>query len=159
MIDSLVLPGTETLDVRDKEAVAKRIKGAVSAKQHGLEDVLCPLIAEVGSVRLPMASATVLQTPASPAGNMNGSWFAAVHSGPTVGTAARLIHSPSSPKAKHTQTKGPGSPHSIHYAGVHRRVPEEPSQLQCGQCARGEDPRWRRHRLCCCAGHGGCCVL
>ena len=49
VIDSLVLQGTETLDVRDKEAVAKRIKGAVSAKQHGLEDVLCPLIAEVGS--------------------------------------------------------------------------------------------------------------
>lgn len=49
VIDSLVLPGTETLDVRDKEAVAKRIKGAVSAKQHGLEDVLCPLIAEVSS--------------------------------------------------------------------------------------------------------------
>ena len=49
MIDSLVLPGTETLDVRDKEAVARRIKGAVSAKQHGLEGVLCPLIAEVGS--------------------------------------------------------------------------------------------------------------
>jgi T-complex protein 1 subunit theta len=49
VIDSLVLPGTETLDVRNKEAVAKRIKGAVSAKQHGLEDVLCPLIAEVHS--------------------------------------------------------------------------------------------------------------
>ena len=48
MVDSLVIPGSETLDVRDKVAVAKRIRGAVSAKQHGLEDVLCPLIAEVG---------------------------------------------------------------------------------------------------------------
>ena len=42
-----MLPGSETLDVRDAGAVAKRIRGAVSAKQHGLEDVLCPLIAEV----------------------------------------------------------------------------------------------------------------
>lgn len=43
-----MLPGSETLDVRDKAAVARRIRGSVSAKQHGLEDVLCPLIAEVG---------------------------------------------------------------------------------------------------------------
>lgn len=47
IIDSLVLPGTDKLDVRDKAAVARRIRGAVSAKQFGLEDVLCPLIAEV----------------------------------------------------------------------------------------------------------------
>jgi hypothetical protein len=53
VVDSLVLPGTETLDVRDREAVAKRIKGAMSAKQHGLEDVLCPLIAEVRGLGSP----------------------------------------------------------------------------------------------------------
>lgn len=64
MIDSLVLPGTETLDVRDREAVAKRIKGAVSAKQHGLEDVLCPLIAEVRSLGLPRSAPRLLRTPA-----------------------------------------------------------------------------------------------
>lgn len=42
IIDSLVIPGSETLDVRDKAAVAQRIKGSVSSKQYGYEDVLCP---------------------------------------------------------------------------------------------------------------------
>lgn len=46
VIDSLVIPGSETLDVRDVKAVARRIRGSVSAKQYGLEDVLCPLIAK-----------------------------------------------------------------------------------------------------------------
>mmetsp|Transcript_11966 Transcript_11966/g.35927 ORF Transcript_11966/g.35927 Transcript_11966/m.35927 type:complete len:556 (-) Transcript_11966:2647-4314(-) len=46
IIDTLVIPGSDKLDVRDRAAVAKRIRGSVSAKQQGLEDVLCPLIAE-----------------------------------------------------------------------------------------------------------------
>lgn len=46
IIDSLVIPGSEELDVRDKDLIATRIRGSVSAKQHGLEDILCPLIAQ-----------------------------------------------------------------------------------------------------------------
>lgn len=45
-MDTLILEGSETLDVRDKAAVAQRIKGSVSSKQYGYESVLCPLIAE-----------------------------------------------------------------------------------------------------------------
>lgn len=36
---------TETIDVRDKAVVAERIKGSVSSKQYGYEDLLAPLIA------------------------------------------------------------------------------------------------------------------
>lgn len=46
IMDTLILEGSETLDVRDKAAVAQRIKGSVSSKQYGYESVLCPLIAE-----------------------------------------------------------------------------------------------------------------
>ncbi|PSC71471.1 T-complex theta subunit [Micractinium conductrix] len=46
ILDTLVLPGTDTLDVRDKAPVAQRIKGSVSSKQYGYEDLLAPLIAE-----------------------------------------------------------------------------------------------------------------
>lgn len=35
----------ETIDVRDKAVVAERIKGSVSSKQYGYEDLLAPLIA------------------------------------------------------------------------------------------------------------------
>lgn len=45
-LDALVLPGSETLDIRDKDSVAKRLKGSISSKQYGFEDTLCPLIAE-----------------------------------------------------------------------------------------------------------------
>jgi hypothetical protein len=43
----LLLPlcSPETLDVRDKAAVAQRIKGSISSKQYGYEDLLAPLIA------------------------------------------------------------------------------------------------------------------
>ena len=44
--DSMVISGSDTLDVRDASAVAQRIKGSVSSKQFGYEDLLCPLIAE-----------------------------------------------------------------------------------------------------------------
>lgn len=33
------------MDVRDKAAVAERIKGSVSSKQYGYEDLLAPIIA------------------------------------------------------------------------------------------------------------------
>lgn len=46
ILDTLVVPGTETIDVRDKAVVAERIKGSVSSKQYGYEDLLAPLIAE-----------------------------------------------------------------------------------------------------------------
>lgn len=46
IIDSLVIPGSDKLDVRDRATVARRIRGSVSAKQYGLEDVLCPLISQ-----------------------------------------------------------------------------------------------------------------
>ncbi len=46
IMDSLVIGGSEALDVRDAAAVAARIKGSVSSKQFGYEDLLCPLIAE-----------------------------------------------------------------------------------------------------------------
>jgi hypothetical protein len=81
VIDSLVLPGTETLDVRDKAAVAKRIKGAVSAKQHGLEDVLCPLIAEVSAPALQWSARSPHSgAPALPAVMRTAQQFAAAWS-------------------------------------------------------------------------------
>ena len=42
----MVIAGSDTLDVRDAAAVAARIKGSVSSKQFGYEDLLCPLIAQ-----------------------------------------------------------------------------------------------------------------
>ena len=46
IMDTLVMSGSDTLDVRDAHAVSERIKGSVSSKQFGYEDLLCPLIAE-----------------------------------------------------------------------------------------------------------------
>ena len=47
IMESLVLPGSDKMDVRDPVAVAKRIKGSVCSKQYGYEDLLSPLIAKV----------------------------------------------------------------------------------------------------------------
>ncbi|CAL5423632.1 unnamed protein product [Camellia sinensis] len=38
--------GSEKMDVRNKDEVIKRMKAAVASKQFGLEDILCPLIAQ-----------------------------------------------------------------------------------------------------------------
>jgi hypothetical protein len=46
IMDTLVMSCSDTLDVRDAHAVSERIKGSVSSKQYGYEDLLCPLIAE-----------------------------------------------------------------------------------------------------------------
>ena len=46
MLDGLITPGSETLDVRDPGAVAARIRGSISSKQHGYEDLLAPLVAQ-----------------------------------------------------------------------------------------------------------------
>ncbi|KAJ6796544.1 T-complex protein 1 subunit theta [Iris pallida] len=46
ILDELVEKGSETMDVRNKEEVASRIKAAVASKQFGQEDILCPLIAD-----------------------------------------------------------------------------------------------------------------
>ena len=35
------------MDVRNKEQVTSRMKSAVSSKQFGQEDILCPLIEDV----------------------------------------------------------------------------------------------------------------
>ncbi|KAK9801408.1 hypothetical protein WJX73_007565 [Symbiochloris irregularis] len=44
-LEAAVIPGSEKLDVRDKEQIAKRIRGSVTSKQAGYEDILCRLIA------------------------------------------------------------------------------------------------------------------
>lgn len=46
ILDTLVVPSKDTLDMRDRVAVAERIKGSVSSKQYGYEDLLAPIIAE-----------------------------------------------------------------------------------------------------------------
>ncbi|GMI65285.1 Chaperonin containing T-complex polypeptide-1 subunit 8 [Hibiscus trionum] len=46
VLGELVEKGSETMDVRDKEQVVTRMKAAVASKQHGLEDILCSLIAD-----------------------------------------------------------------------------------------------------------------
>ncbi|CAL5421061.1 unnamed protein product [Camellia sinensis] len=46
ILDELVAKGSEKMDVRNKDEVIKRMKAAVASKQFGLEDILCPLIAE-----------------------------------------------------------------------------------------------------------------
>lgn len=50
IMEKLILPGSEKMDVRDPVAVAKRIKGSVCSKQYGYEDMLSPLIAKVSSL-------------------------------------------------------------------------------------------------------------
>ncbi|KAK9824017.1 hypothetical protein WJX72_006993 [[Myrmecia] bisecta] len=46
ILQTLVISGSETLDVRSVAEVAERIKGSVSSKQYGYESLLCPLIAQ-----------------------------------------------------------------------------------------------------------------
>ncbi len=57
ILETLVIPGSDVLDVRDAAAVAQRIKAAVAAKQYGREGALAPLI----------AAACVAVVPANPA--------------------------------------------------------------------------------------------
>lgn len=47
LLDGLVEKGSENMNVTDKNEVISRMKSAVASKQFGLEDVLCPLVAEV----------------------------------------------------------------------------------------------------------------
>ncbi|XP_015163339.1 T-complex protein 1 subunit theta isoform X2 [Solanum tuberosum] len=46
LLDELVEEGSENMNVKDKNEVISRMKSAVASKQFGLEDVLCPLVAE-----------------------------------------------------------------------------------------------------------------
>ncbi|GJY72111.1 T-complex protein 1 subunit theta [Tanacetum coccineum] len=46
ILEGLVEPGSETMDVRNKEEVILRMKAPVASKQYGNEDILCPLIAD-----------------------------------------------------------------------------------------------------------------
>ena len=46
MLGDMVLEGSEKLDCRDLQQVSDCMRSAVSAKQFGYEDLLCPLIAE-----------------------------------------------------------------------------------------------------------------
>eukprot|EP00803_Ostreobium_quekettii_P000642 evm.model.scf_83.6 EVM.evm.TU.scf_83.6 scf_83:144034-148310(-) len=46
ILESLVIPGSENVDVRDKEKVSHFLTGSVSSNQNGFETILCPLIAE-----------------------------------------------------------------------------------------------------------------
>jgi len=48
ILDDLVEKGSENMDVRNREEVVLRMKSAVASKQFGQEDVLCPLVADVG---------------------------------------------------------------------------------------------------------------
>ena len=45
-LDELVVPGSETLDIKNKLAVAKRLKGTLSSKQFGYEEMLAKTCAE-----------------------------------------------------------------------------------------------------------------
>ena len=44
--EELAIEGTETMDLRDKVAVAKRLKGTLSSKQSGYEEQLASIVAE-----------------------------------------------------------------------------------------------------------------
>ncbi|MCO5605732.1 hypothetical protein L7F22_059916 [Adiantum nelumboides] len=46
LLETIVEPGSDTMDVRNKEQVVKRMTSAVGSKQWGQEGVLCPLIAD-----------------------------------------------------------------------------------------------------------------
>jgi len=46
ILNELVESGSENMDVRNKDEVILRMRAAVASKQFGLEDILCPLIAE-----------------------------------------------------------------------------------------------------------------
>jgi T-complex protein 1 subunit theta len=45
-LEELIIPGSETLDLKDRLAVADRIKGTLSSKQFGYEDILAKTCAE-----------------------------------------------------------------------------------------------------------------
>ena len=45
-MEELIIPGSETLDVRDADAVAARIKGTLSSKQFGYEGILAKTCAQ-----------------------------------------------------------------------------------------------------------------
>ncbi|RZC73676.1 hypothetical protein C5167_049160 [Papaver somniferum] len=47
ILESLVEKGSETMDVRNTEEVASRMKAVVASKQFDQENILCPLIADV----------------------------------------------------------------------------------------------------------------
>lgn len=47
ILEELVEKDSEKMDVRSKELVISRMKSSVASKQFGLEDILCPLIADV----------------------------------------------------------------------------------------------------------------
>jgi T-complex protein 1 subunit theta len=46
VLESIIIPGTENMDVRNKDEVVNRLRGSMSSKQYGQEDILCPLVAE-----------------------------------------------------------------------------------------------------------------
>ncbi|XP_042492174.1 T-complex protein 1 subunit theta-like [Macadamia integrifolia] len=46
LLEELVETGSETMDVRNKDQVVSRMKAAVASKQFGLENILCPLVAD-----------------------------------------------------------------------------------------------------------------
>jgi len=46
IMEEQIMPGSDALDVRDRAAVAARIKGSVASKMYGFEDLLAPLIAQ-----------------------------------------------------------------------------------------------------------------
>jgi T-complex protein 1 subunit theta len=46
LASELVMPGSDTMDVREVEQVVHRMKSAVASKQYGQESILCPLIAD-----------------------------------------------------------------------------------------------------------------
>jgi T-complex protein 1 subunit theta len=46
LASELVMPGSDTMDVREQEQVVHRMKSPVASKQYGQESILCPLIAD-----------------------------------------------------------------------------------------------------------------
>lgn len=52
LLEELVEPGSDKMDVRNKEQVIQRMVSAVGSKQWGQEGILCPLIADVSFVKL-----------------------------------------------------------------------------------------------------------
>lgn len=57
VLSELVEKGSEKMDVRNKEQVVTRMKAAVASKQHGQEDILCSLIADVICKSFPLCIA------------------------------------------------------------------------------------------------------
>lgn len=49
IMEAQIVPGSDQLDVRDRAAVARRIKGSVCSKMYGFEDLLSPLIAQAST--------------------------------------------------------------------------------------------------------------